>query len=209
MPLALLPLYHRKRQESFAFQKEIVRCERALKGYLTLLRHSLKKALAQYVLDLAEEAKHATVDWWKKLAPLRINSPGRKIQQYLRPIPEIMDASEQSLPMPQAPVGDVFSRTQIEEALRQTKPGSGPGPDGVSIDLLRLANTGSAVQLSILYLKTTLHIATPIQYRGGTLFELYKGKGHHWDMTKYRSLCWQTLLAKCELAPGEEPAPTT
>ena len=89
-----------------------------------------------------------------------------------------------------------FSRTQIEEALRQTKSGSAPGPDGVSIDLLRLAHTWSAVQLSIMYLKTTLHIAIPIQYRGGTLFELYKGKGHHWDMTKYRSILLADSIGK-------------
>ena len=29
---------------------------------------------------------------------MRINSPGRKIQQYMRPIPEIMDASGSPLP---------------------------------------------------------------------------------------------------------------
>ena len=49
------------------------------------------------------------------------------------------------------PIADVLSRTQIEEALRQTKSGSAPGPDGVSIDLLRLIHAWSAVQLSILY----------------------------------------------------------
>ena len=49
---------------------------------------------------------------------------------------------------------------------------------------------------SILYKKSTLHIATSIQYRGGTLFELYKGKGHHWDMTKYRSILLADSIGK-------------
>ena len=38
------------------------------------------------------------------------------------------------------PLGDVLCRTQIEEALRQTKAGSAPGPDGISIDLLLKAD---------------------------------------------------------------------
>ena len=59
-----LTLYHRLRQTSFDFQKEAIRVEHALKGYLTLLRRSLQKALAQYLLDFTEDAKHATVDWW-------------------------------------------------------------------------------------------------------------------------------------------------
>jgi hypothetical protein len=94
------------------------------------------------------------------------------------------------------PLGDVLSRTQIEEALRQTKAGSAPGPGGVSIDFFRLASTWSAVQLSISFFKTTLHIAIPIQYRGGTLFELYKGMGHHWDMIKYRSMLLADSIGK-------------
>ena len=56
--------------------------------------------------------------------------------------------------------------------------------------------THRAVQLSILYLKTTLHVAIPIEYRGGTLFELYKVKGHHWDMTKYRSILLADSIGK-------------
>ena len=173
----------------------------------------------------------------KRLAPLRINSPGRKTQQYSRTIPEIMDAAGNPLPDVECiadawvkafaeiegghevtpdtlanivlsetvravtthasgPLGDVLSKTQIEELLRQTKSGSAARPNGGSVDLLRLAHTWSAVQLSILYLKTTLHIATPIQYRGGPLFELCKGKGHHWDMTKYRSILLADSIGK-------------
>ena len=58
----------------FDLQQEIVKCDRALRGYLSLFRHSLKKALAQSLLDLTELARHAIVDWWRKLALLRINS---------------------------------------------------------------------------------------------------------------------------------------
>ena len=96
----------------------------------------------------------------------------------------------------EGPLGDVLFRTQVEEVLRQTKAGSAPGPTGISIDFLRLAGAWSAIQLAIFYFKTTLHIATLIQYRGGTPFELYKGKGHHWDMIKYRSILLADSIGK-------------
>ena len=86
-----LQTYHRLCRKFLELQKDIVLCDRALCGYLFLLRQSFKKALAQYFKDLTEDAQHATVDWWRKFALLRINSPGRKIKQYLRPIPEIRD----------------------------------------------------------------------------------------------------------------------
>ena len=94
------------------------------------------------------------------------------------------------------PLGDIFYRTQVEEALRKTKAVSAPGPDGISIDLFRLASVWSAIQLTILYLKTMLHIANPIQYRGGSLFDFYKGKDHHWDMAMYRSILLADSIGK-------------
>ena len=31
------------------------------------------------------------VDWWDKLKPLRINTKGKNVPQYLKPIPELID----------------------------------------------------------------------------------------------------------------------
>ena len=94
------------------------------------------------------------------------------------------------------PITDIVSRRQVEEALRKTKAGSAPGPDGITVDLLQLMRTWSVVQLSILFTKTALYVQSPIQYKGGSLFPLYKGKGAHIDMDKYRSILLADVVGK-------------
>ena len=44
--------------------------------------------------------------------------------------------------------------------------------------------------------KTALYVQTPIQYKGGSLFPLYKGKGAHIDMDKYRSILLADVVGK-------------
>jgi hypothetical protein len=177
------------------------------------------------------------VDWWEKIKPLRTGTQGKKVPQYLQPIPEIVDSD--GTPFPTAtkaadgwvktfaaieggtvssaeqiieivlqeaaiclanqytgPVTDIISRRQVEEALRKTKAGSAPGPDGITVDLLQLMRTWSVVQLSILFTKTALYVQAPIQYKGGSLFPLYKGKGAHIDMDKYRSILLADVIGK-------------
>ena len=147
-----------------------------------------------------------------------MGTQGKKVPQYLQPIPEIVD--HDGTPFPTAtkaadgwvktfaaieggtitsaeqiieivlqeaaiclanqysgPITDIISRRQVEEALRKTEAGSAPGPDGITVDLFQLMRTWSVVQLSILFTKTAIYVKSPIQYKGGALFPLYKGKG--------------------------------
>ena len=85
------------------------------------------------------------------------------------------------------------SYADIERAIGKTRIGSAPGPDGISVDLLRMLPGFAALHLFALFLKSALRIQSPLQFRGGYLFELYKGKGPQSDMSKYRSI----LLADC------------
>ena len=91
------------------------------------------------------------------------------------------------------PLTHLPTRQQIELALRKTKTRSAPGPDGVSGDVLLLTRTWIAIQVTALTLKAALTLQTPLQSRGGQLFQLYKGKGSQSLMDKYRSI----LLADC------------
>ena len=54
----------------------------------------------------------------------------------------------------------------------------------------------SAIQLTIIFAKSFLHIQAPIQYKGGALFPLYKGKGIHVDMEMYRSILLADVIGK-------------
>ena len=46
-------------------------------------------------------------------------------------------------------------------------------------------------------IKSALHIQAPVQYRGGYLFELYKGKGSQALMQKYLSILLADCVGKC------------
>ena len=174
---------------------------------------------------MVEQAATVSVDWWEKLKPLRIGTKGKKVPQYLQPIPEIVgddgmpfatatkaadgwvksfaaieggtvttaaqivdivlrDAAINLADQFSGPITDIISRRQVEEVLRKTKTGSAPGPDGITVDLLQLMRTWSVIQLTIFFSKTSLYIQAPIQYKGGSLFPLHKGKGAHIDMDK-------------------------
>ena len=44
-----------------------------------------------YLDDLVQQAAVVVVDWWDKLKPLRINTKGKNIPQYLKPTSELID----------------------------------------------------------------------------------------------------------------------
>ena len=94
------------------------------------------------------------------------------------------------------PITELVSRRQVEEASRKTKTGSAPGPDGITVDFLQLMRTWSVIQLTILFAKSPLYIQAPMQYKGGSLFVLYKGKGIHVDMEMYRSILLADVIGK-------------
>ena len=156
--------------------------EVALRGYQRIQRQNLKQALETYLAALIEQAPTVSVDWWEKLKPLRIGTKGKKVLQYLQPIPEIIyeygmpfatatkaadgwvksfavieggtfttaaqivdivlrEAANNLADQFSGPITDIISRRQVEEALRKTKSGSAPGPDGITVDFLQRMRT--------------------------------------------------------------------
>ena len=59
-----------------------------------------------------------SVDWWDKLKPPRINTKGKKVPQYFKPIPELID--EFGMPFPtarHAADGWVHALPELKEAI--------------------------------------------------------------------------------------------
>ena len=69
---------------------KVAKAELALRGYQRIQRQKLKQALQKYLVALIEQAATVSVDWWEKLTLLRIGTKGKKVPQYLQPIPEIV-----------------------------------------------------------------------------------------------------------------------
>ena len=91
------------------------------------------------------------------------------------------------------PIFQLLSKQRVESSFRNTKRRSTPGPDGITIDLLRQLFDWSTAQCFTLFLKSALTRVAPVQHRGGELFDLYKGKGSQAQLDHYRS----SLLADC------------
>ena len=139
-----------------------VKAEVALRGYQRIQRSNLKEALAKYLASLIKQAATVSVDWWDKLKPLRIGTKGKKLPQYLKPIPELVD--EFGMPFATATKaadgwvksfaaierGTVTSASQIvdirlrEAATNLANQFSGPITEFVSRRQLRKTKTGSA-----------------------------------------------------------------
>ena len=47
--------------------------------------------MSSYLADFVKQAAVVSVDWWDKLKPLIINTKGKNVPQYLKPIPELID----------------------------------------------------------------------------------------------------------------------
>ena len=52
------------------------------------------------------------------------------------------------------------------------------------------------IQLTILFAKSSLYIQAPMQYKGGSFFAMYKGKGIHVDMEMYRPILLADVIGK-------------
>ena len=101
------------------------------------------------------------------------------------------------------PLKHLPTRQRIELALRKTKTRSAPGPDGVSGDVLLLTRTWVAIQVTALTIKFALTLQTPLQSRGGQLFQLYKGKGSQALMEHIDQFYLQTVLVSSAQDPTE------
>ena len=62
------------------------------------------------------------------------------------------------------------------------------GEDRVGNEILRTNATAVAAAMIPLYLKSALWIYTPLQWRGGHLMDLYKGKGDRLACSAYRDV---------------------
>ena len=78
-------------QQALTAKAKAGKAEVALRGYQRIQQNNLKEALKDYLAALVEIAATVSVDWWDKLKPLRIGTKGKKVSQYFKPIPELVD----------------------------------------------------------------------------------------------------------------------
>ena len=87
--------------------------------------------------------------------------------------------------------------TELEAAMRRTKPGKATGPDDLPAELFHYFPAALARQSFSLLMKTALQGQEPLLHKGGWLFPLWKGKGRKEICSSYRSILISSHLGKC------------
>ncbi|CAE6948720.1 unnamed protein product [Symbiodinium sp. CCMP2592] len=88
------------------------------------------------------------------------------------------------------------SLVDIETVLRRTPKNKTAGLDQIPSDLVSACPSEFARAVQPLYLKSLLRGRQPIQWRGGILYEAFKGAGAQWDPGNHRSLYISSFVGK-------------
>ena len=84
----------------------------------------------------------------------------------------------------------------LETMLRKCNPHKAAGTDELVPELCRYATKWLSDYLAPLFLKVGVYMAEPVQWKGGVLFEIFKGKGAMDDPTSYRGILVSSHVAK-------------
>ncbi|CAE7485179.1 unnamed protein product [Symbiodinium sp. CCMP2592] len=91
---------------------------------------------------------------------------------------------------------DIPSRIELEVALRATSVGRASGLDGVPGEALHCAVAAASEALYPLLLKTSLRLAEPVQFKGGSLEAAWKGKGSPAVCASHRGILISAVTGK-------------
>ena len=102
----------------------------------------------------------------------------------------------QDLEMLEIPECDLPTRCELERALRASRPGRAAGNDGLSPDVLHsFAGPISAVLYPVL-LKVAFRLQEPLHFKGGTVRQIWKGRGPVEHCSSYRGILVSNTAGK-------------
>ena len=85
---------------------------------------------------------------------------------------------------------------EILSILRKCKNGKVPGPGQLPVDILKAGGIQMAKLLTPLLVKASWHMREPLNWKGGLLIPLFKGKGSPAEPSAYRSIFLSDICAK-------------
>ena len=92
---------------------------------------------------------------------------------------------------------DIPTVFELEHHLRRSALGKSCGIDSIPGELLHASSSAMAHHLWPLLLKMTVRVQEPLQYKGGKLISLFKGKGSPLECSSYRAILVSSPLGKC------------
>ena len=91
---------------------------------------------------------------------------------------------------------DLPTRSELEAAFRDTMLHCAFGLDGIPAEALHAAPGAAAAVFFPIILKTSLRLAEPIQFKGGSLFAIWKGKASPAACSSYRGILVSSTVGK-------------
>ena len=85
---------------------------------------------------------------------------------------------------------------QVLALIRKFKNGKVPGPGPLPVDIIKCGGYTMAKILTPLLVKASWHMKEPLNWKGGLLVPLFKGKGSPAEPTAYRSIFLSDVCAK-------------
>ena len=92
--------------------------------------------------------------------------------------------------------GDLPSRVSLELSLRKTQTGRAQGTDNIPGEVLHFAAGTASKALFQLFLKISLRSAEPLQFKGGTLYAVWKGKNNPSICSSHRGILVSSTTGK-------------
>ncbi|CAE7760750.1 unnamed protein product, partial [Symbiodinium sp. CCMP2456] len=91
---------------------------------------------------------------------------------------------------------DLPTRCELERALRASKPGRAAGNDGMPPDVLHFCASQLSDAIYPILLKIAFRLQEPIQFKGGTVRQIYKQKGDLAECARYRGILISSTIGK-------------
>ena len=91
---------------------------------------------------------------------------------------------------------DLPTRSELEAAFRDTALHRAYGVDGIPAEALHSAPGAAAAAFFPVILKASLRLAEPIQFKGGSLFAIWKGKASPGLCSSYRGILVSSTVGK-------------
>ena len=91
---------------------------------------------------------------------------------------------------------DLPSRIDLERAIRKMSYRKAPCPDRLPNELLKACPSDAAAVLYPVVLKMIFRLEEPLQWKGGQIISLFKGKGSQSDCQNHRGILLTSVLGK-------------
>ena len=141
----------------------------------------------------AQDPKELEQAWVKHFSSIEAGRPRDPTQL----VAECLQAQSTRDPDQYCPeIGEIPTRLDLEKAFRDTVLHRAFGLDGIPAEALHAAPSAASLALFPVILKCSMRIQEPLQFKGGSLYAVWKGKSAPSHCSAYRGILVSSTVGK-------------